>query len=211
MALTGIAIMGFVLAHMIGNLKMYLGPAEFDRYGEFLRELLVPILPRTVVPVADAHRPDRRLRPPHPRRLRVDDHQPQGPAGEVPVVAATTSPPTSPAARCAGRHHRRLFLFFHLADLTWGWFNPDFVRGDAVPQRRRQPVSGCRSRCSTSSPTSPSASTCSTAPGACSSRSGWNNPRFNRWRRGFATAFAAVIVVGNVSFPVAVLAGIVGK
>ena len=22
-----------------------------------------------------------------------------------------------------------LFLFFHLADLTWGWFNPDFVRG----------------------------------------------------------------------------------
>jgi succinate dehydrogenase / fumarate reductase cytochrome b subunit len=40
---------------------------------------------------------------------------------------------------------------------------------------------------------------------------GWSNPRFNKWRRAFATAFAAVIVVGNVSFPVAVLAGIVGK
>ena len=26
MALTGIAMMGFVFAHMIGNLKMYLGP-----------------------------------------------------------------------------------------------------------------------------------------------------------------------------------------
>jgi succinate dehydrogenase / fumarate reductase cytochrome b subunit len=39
---------------------------------------------------------------------------------------------------------------------------------------------------------------------------GWNNPRFNRWRTAFAAAFAAIIVVGNVSFPVAVMAGIVG-
>jgi len=38
---------------------------------------------------------------------------------------------------------------------------------------------------------------------------GWNSPRFNNWRRGFATAFATVVVVGNVSFPIAVLAGIV--
>ena len=38
---------------------------------------------------------------------------------------------------------------------------------------------------------------------------GWNNPRFNKWRRAFATGFATVIVVGNVSFPVAVMAGIV--
>ena len=39
---------------------------------------------------------------------------------------------------------------------------------------------------------------------------GWNNPRFNKWRQAMATGFAAVIVVGNVSFPVAVMAGIVG-
>ena len=39
---------------------------------------------------------------------------------------------------------------------------------------------------------------------------GWNSPRFNTWRRAFATGFAALIVVGNVSFPVAVLAGVVG-
>ena len=38
---------------------------------------------------------------------------------------------------------------------------------------------------------------------------GWNNPRFNAWRRGFATGFAALIVIGNVSFPIAVTAGIV--
>ena len=48
MALTGIAMMGYVAAHAIGNLKMYLGPEDINHYGEFLRELLVPILPRTV-------------------------------------------------------------------------------------------------------------------------------------------------------------------
>jgi succinate dehydrogenase / fumarate reductase cytochrome b subunit len=39
---------------------------------------------------------------------------------------------------------------------------------------------------------------------------GWNNPRFNNWRRGFATGFASIVVLGNVSFPIAVMAGIVG-
>jgi succinate dehydrogenase / fumarate reductase cytochrome b subunit len=38
---------------------------------------------------------------------------------------------------------------------------------------------------------------------------GWNNPRFNRWREWFASGFAAVVVVGNVSFPIAVLTGVV--
>ena len=39
---------------------------------------------------------------------------------------------------------------------------------------------------------------------------GWNNPRFNKWRKAIAVGFATVIVVGNVSFPVAVMAGVVG-
>src|SRR5258705_10440561 len=43
MALSGIALMGYVLVHMIGNLKMYLGPADLDHYAESLRELLVPM------------------------------------------------------------------------------------------------------------------------------------------------------------------------
>jgi len=36
---------------------------------------------------------------------------------------------------------------------------------------------------------------------------GWNHPRYNRWRNGFAHAFAWIITLGNISFPVAVLAG----
>ena len=38
---------------------------------------------------------------------------------------------------------------------------------------------------------------------------GWNSPRYNSWRRRFATVFAFVITLGNVSFPVAVLLGVV--
>jgi succinate dehydrogenase / fumarate reductase, cytochrome b subunit len=38
---------------------------------------------------------------------------------------------------------------------------------------------------------------------------GWNNPRFNPWRRHFSTAFAVLIGVGNVSFPIMVLAGVI--
>ncbi|HWC69109.1 MAG TPA: hypothetical protein VG478_13655, partial [Acidimicrobiales bacterium] len=38
---------------------------------------------------------------------------------------------------------------------------------------------------------------------------GWNNARFNALRRQFAVAFAAIVLIGNVSMPVAVLAGVV--
>ena len=40
---------------------------------------------------------------------------------------------------------------------------------------------------------------------------GLNHPRFNSWRRWFAVAFAAVVVVGNVSFPIMVLAGVIDE
>jgi len=40
MAISGIMLVGFVLVHMVGNLKMYLGAEDFNHYAEFLRELL---------------------------------------------------------------------------------------------------------------------------------------------------------------------------
>ena len=38
---------------------------------------------------------------------------------------------------------------------------------------------------------------------------GWNHPRYNPWRRGFAHAFAWIVTLGNISFPLAVLTGLV--
>src|SRR5262245_21993871 len=48
MALSGIGLMGFVFVHMLGNLKVFLGPEPINHYGEWLRTLLVPFFPRTV-------------------------------------------------------------------------------------------------------------------------------------------------------------------
>lgn len=57
MALTGLMLVGFVLAHMIGNLKIFLGMVEhngvmdydLNHYGEALKGLLVPLMPEGVV------------------------------------------------------------------------------------------------------------------------------------------------------------------
>ncbi len=38
---------------------------------------------------------------------------------------------------------------------------------------------------------------------------GWSHPRFNHWRRAFAQAFAWIVTLGNISFPLAVLAGVI--
>lgn len=45
MAVSGVVLIGFLVAHMIGNLKMYMGPDSFNHYAEFLREVGYPILP----------------------------------------------------------------------------------------------------------------------------------------------------------------------
>ena len=36
---------------------------------------------------------------------------------------------------------------------------------------------------------------------------GLNHARFNRWKRAFATTFALVVTLANISFPIAVLTG----
>src|SRR5262249_7811276 len=101
-----------------------------------------------------------------------------------------------------------LFLAFHLADLTWGFANPDFVRGEPyqnlVESLTRLPVAILYI-------------VANIALGIHLFHGAWslfqsigsNNPRFNEWRRWFAATFAAIIVVGNVSIPVAIMAGVV--
>jgi succinate dehydrogenase / fumarate reductase cytochrome b subunit len=208
MAVTGIIWMGFVFAHMFGNLKMYLGPEEFNHYAEFLRELLVPILPRTwalwilritLIVALILHVQAAYLLTVQNRRARPIRYQ---------------SPRDYVAATFASRTMRwtgvivLLFLAFHLADLTWGWVNPDFVRGDVyanvAASLERWPVALLYI-------VGNIALGIHLWHGGWSlfQSMGWNNPRFNQWRQVFAVGFAAIIVIANVSFPVAVLAGVV--
>ena len=214
MAATGIAMMGFVLAHMVGNLKMYLGAAELDHYAEFLRVLAYPLVQRdgvlwiTRVALLGA--------------LALHVHA----AWSLTVLNRRARPVRYQSARdyeeasLASRSMRwsgtvvLAFIVWHLADLTLGVTNTvgtdgEFVKAEVydnvVRSLGRWPVAlfyvvanlllGLHLR-----------------HGAWSifQSLGWSSPRFNRWRRAFANGFAAVIVAGNVSFPVAVMLGIVG-
>jgi len=208
MAITGLIGAGFVVVHMIGNLKMYLGAEEIDHYGEFLRELLVPLLPRTVtlwllrfvlIGAVLLHVHAAYTLTLMNRRARPVKYQ---------------SSRDYIAANFASRTMRWtgiivvLFLLWHLADFTWGWVNPDFVRGEVYRN-----VDASLSRW----PVALLYVVANIALGihlfhgiwSLFQSMGWSNPRFNPWRRWLATAVATLVVVGNVSFPIAVLAGIV--
>src|SRR5262249_47052795 len=208
MAITGVIGMLFVLFHMLGNLKVFLGPVDINHYGEFLRELLVPIAPRTVVLWS--------LRIVLIVALLLHLHA----AYSLTVLNHRARPVRYQshrdyvAANFASRTMRwtgiivLLFLAFHLADLTWGFANPDFVRGEPyqnlVESLTRIPVAILYI-------------VANIALGIHLFHGAWslfqsigsNNPRFNEWRRWFAATFAAIIVVGNVSIPVAIMAGVV--
>ncbi|MFI7577222.1 succinate dehydrogenase cytochrome b subunit [Micromonospora sp. NPDC049497] len=45
MAVTGIMLVLFLIAHMLGNLKVFTGATSFNHYAEWLRELGAPLLP----------------------------------------------------------------------------------------------------------------------------------------------------------------------
>jgi succinate dehydrogenase / fumarate reductase cytochrome b subunit len=216
MAITGIIGIGFVVVHMIGNLKMYLGIVtegdelayDIDIYGEFLRELLVPIFPRTVVLWL--------LRIVLIVAVLLHIHA----AYSLTVLNRKARPVKYQTARdyqvanFASRTMRwtgiivALFLVWHLADLTWGWANPDFVRGAAYwnidTSLSRAPVAMIYIVANIALGIHLFHGTWSLFQSM-----GWSNPRFNNWRRYLATGIATIVVVGNVSFPVAVLAGVV--
>jgi len=39
MAVTGLLLVGFVIAHMAGNLQVFIGPAKMNAYASFLKSL----------------------------------------------------------------------------------------------------------------------------------------------------------------------------
>jgi succinate dehydrogenase / fumarate reductase cytochrome b subunit len=45
MAVTGVVLVGFVIAHMLGNLKIFLGVEAIDTYASFLRTMGEPLVP----------------------------------------------------------------------------------------------------------------------------------------------------------------------
>src|ERR1700758_140288 len=49
MAVTGFVLVGFVIAHMLGNLKIFLSAETIDTYAVFLRTIGEPLFPYNLV------------------------------------------------------------------------------------------------------------------------------------------------------------------
>ncbi len=201
MAITGILLFGFVIVHLLGNLQVYLGPEAMNHYALFLREFLhgwaIWIFRAVLLAAVVLH-----------------------------IWAATSLTLTNRAARpqpyyelqwressYASRTMRwsgviiALFVVYHILHFTTGTVHPSFDEGDVyqnfITGFRVLPVSlfyiaamlllgmhlhhGVWSMLQTV---------------------GLSHPRYMRWARGTAGFIAVVFVLGNVSFPVAVLAGL---
>jgi succinate dehydrogenase / fumarate reductase cytochrome b subunit len=208
MAISGIVLMAYVLLHMVGNLKIYLGADSLNEYSEWLRDVGHPALPREVLlwavrilliaavlaHIDSAIRLARSSRAARPDRYRAKRDY------AAADFASRTVRWTGPIVA--------LFVIFHLLDLTWGTANPDFRSGDPyaniVASFERAPVAIAYVVANL-------ALALHLYHGAWSlfQSMGWSNPRLNPWRRRFAIAFAAVVAAGNISFPVAVVTGLV--
>jgi succinate dehydrogenase / fumarate reductase, cytochrome b subunit len=200
MAATGIVLVGFVVAHMVGNLQLYLGPETLNAYGHLLRELghgAALWVARGVLLAA------------------VGLH----------IWAATTLTLQSQSARKVG--YRKLaftestyasrtmrwsgpilllFILYHLAHFTLGTAHPQFVEGDVYGNV----IVGFQS-----APVVAFYVAAMLALGLHLYHGVWSmlqtlglsHPSYNRWRHALSTLVTLIVVAGNLSFPLAVYFG----
>lgn len=200
MAVTGLILAVFVLGHLLGNLQIYQGPEKLNHYAQLLRTsmpllwsvrlvlLLAVVL--HIVAAVQVTLQDWRSRP---RGYAILGYKEAGLASRTMiwgglVVAA--------------------FVVYHLLHFTLGSVHPNFTPGDVY----RNVVTGFQV---------PLVSgfyilanvflAIHLYHGMWSwlQTLGFSHPKYNRARRIFATIYAVVIGVGNVSIPLAVLAGFV--
>jgi succinate dehydrogenase / fumarate reductase cytochrome b subunit len=209
MAVSGIILIGFVVGHMIGNLKVYQGAEAFNHYAEGLRTvgepffgygqllwivrlvLLAAVLVHIVAAVQLVTR-SRQARSVSYRRYENDM-----------VFSYASRTMTWGGVIILG------FVVYHLLHLTFGSAHPDFIPGDAyhnfVVGFASWPV--------------PLAYILTMIPlgfhlyhgfWSMLQTLGATNAKLNRLRRPVAAVLALAVVIGNISFPVAVLTGLVG-
>ena len=206
MAVTGLILFAFVIVHMLGNLKMFQGRDYINAYGVFLRDVGGPLfghetllwIARIVLLVAvvlhmwaayELTRVDLASRP---VRYAMRRNQEYG-------YAART-------LRWGGVLIA-LFIVYHLLHLTTGTVHPRFVEGDIY----NNVIIGFQN---------PLVSLFYIAAqialglhlyhGAWSmfQTLGLNNSANKRFWRGFATAASTILVLGNISIPLAVMLGL---
>lgn len=203
MAVTGLILFGFVIGHMVGNLTVYLGPKAMNDYAEFLHTFLhgggIWVARLGLLAAAAGH-------------IWAMTSLTLTNSAARPVAYKQVTHRASTYASRAMRWSGVLilaFVVFHLLHLTTGAVHPQFVPGQAfhnvVTGLKVAPVAffyllanlalgmhlfhGASSMLQTL---------------------GLNHARYNALRNTVSTGIALVVVAGNLSFPVSVLAGLVG-
>lgn len=203
-AITGAILFAFTIGHMLGNLQIYLPNAHeaLTAYAKLLhmsaellwavRLVLLTSFVLHIVTIAQLYNLNRAARP-------------QAYIKKTPTISTY-------ASRTMYLSGPIIFFFvlYHLSHLTTGATHPNFVEMDPYHNL----VSGFRQ---------PLASLfyiiamsmlgLHLTHGVWSmfQSVGFNHPRYRESLRNFATAAAAIISLGNISIPVCVLLGIIGK
>ncbi len=206
MAVTGVVWVGFVVAHMVGNLKAFQGAEKIDHYGEFLREMGAPVfghgqllwvlriglIVTIVVHVLAATQLTLMSWRARPVSYKVAPHM------ELSYASRTMR---------WGGVIIGLFVIYHLMHFTVGNVHPDFV------------ARGIYHNIVTGFQAWPVGLAYTVAVGALAfhlyhgvwslfQTLGVNHPDYNRFRRRLAAVIAVLVFVGFVSVPVAVVTGV---
>src|SRR5216684_8254107 len=205
MAVTGVFLFGWILLHMLGNLKVYTGPEHYNAYAAFLITMGAPLLPNKAALIVV-------------RVLLLI-------AVWLHIQAATQLTLMNRKARPVGYTDRDyvsatyaartmrwsgviivLFVIYHLLHLTFGTVHPNFIEHDVYHNF----VTGFQVWW-----VSAFYIIANLALGmhlyhglwSMFNSVGLSHATFNPWKRSFATVFAVIVTVGNISFPIAVLMG----
>ncbi|HSJ14873.1 MAG TPA: succinate dehydrogenase cytochrome b subunit [Longimicrobiales bacterium] len=208
MASTGVILILFVIGHMVGNLKVYMGPEAFNHYAEGLRTFGAPffgdmqllwlirafLLVTVVLHIWAAislSLQSRRARPIGYRKYQANE-----------LVFSYAS-----RTMLWGGLVLIAFIVYHLMHFTIGNAHPRFVPGDAyhnfVVGFQQWPVSLAYIAAMI-----PLALHLYHGLWSMLQTLGANNAKYNHLRRPIALGIALVVALANISFPVAVLAGV---
>jgi succinate dehydrogenase / fumarate reductase, cytochrome b subunit len=207
MASASILLFLYIVAHLAGNLKLFLGAEAFNHYAEWLRVVGEPLFPeqsvlwiaRVVLLLAlFVHVGEYVLLWLQKRRARTTRYKKYDPQ-----VFSWTS-----RTMMWGGIAIFAFVAFHILHLTTGDVHPDFVPGDAynnvVIGFQSLPVAGIYM-------VGVISLGMHLYHGLWSAMQtfGINNPKYNGYRRPAAGIIAVLITIGYLAIPLAVLTGVI--
>jgi succinate dehydrogenase / fumarate reductase cytochrome b subunit len=202
MAITGLIMSLFVTVHMIGNLQSYLGAEPFNHYADFLQHMIhgagIWVFRLVMLTTVGLHAWAALT-------LTLEDWaaRPLGYRAQQYKAATWASRTMRWSGVILG-----IFIIYHILHLTTGTLHPDFIRGNAYHNF----VTGFQV---------PWTSAFYVVAQVClgfhlwhgvwsfTQTLGWAHPRYNQLRRCVAYTLAVLVAGFNISFPIAVLAGVI--